>query len=161
MSVKVTLIPEEGEAIEVDIELANMSVLIKSMIDDAGTDEDIPLPNVKKAVLEKVIEFCEHHKEEPLQDIEKPLKTNNIKDVVSAWYGEFVSVPIEELYEIILAANYLDIKPLLEVTCAAVAAMMKGKSIEEIRTLFNIENDFTPEEEEQIREENKWAEEAI
>jgi S-phase kinase-associated protein 1 len=39
--------------------------------------------------------------------------------------------------------------------------MMKGKSIEEIRELFNIENDFTPEEEEQIREENKWAEEAI
>ena len=159
--VLVKLIPEEGEAIEVEEEIATMSVLVKSMIDDSGVEEDIPLPNVKKAVLEKVIEFCQHHKEEPLADIEKPLKTNNIKDVVSQWYGEFVDVKIEELYEIILAANYLDIKPLLEVTCAAVAAMMKGKSIEEIRELFNIENDFTPEEEEQIREENKWAEEAI
>ena len=159
--VKVNLVPEEGEPIEVEEEIATMSVLVKSMIDDSGTDEDIPLPNVKKATLEKVISFCEHHKEEPLQDIEKPLKTNNIKDVVSPWYGEFVDIKIEELYEIILAANYLDIKPLLEVTWAAVAAMMKGKSIEEIRELFNIENDFTPEEEEQIREENKWAEEAI
>lgn len=158
---QVKLIPEEGEVIEVDQDIAVMSVLVKSMIDDSGADEDIPLPNVKKATLEKVIEFCKHHKEDPLQDIEKPLKTNNIKDVVAPWYGDFVSVPIEELYEIILAANYLDIKPLLEVTCAAVAAMMKGKSIEEIRELFNIENDFTPEEEEQIREENKWAEEAI
>jgi len=27
--------------------------------------------------------------------------------------------------------------------------------------LFHIENDFTPEEEAQIREENRWAEEAI
>ncbi len=161
MSDKVKLIPEEGEAIEVEVDIATMSVLVKSMIDDAGTEEDIPLPNVKKNTLEKVIEFCQHYKEEPLQDIEKPLKTNNIKDVVAPWYGEFVSIEIEELYEIILAANYLDVKPLLEVTCAAVAAMMKGKSIEEIRTLFNIENDFTPEEEEQIREENKWAEEAI
>ena len=159
--VKVNLVPEEGEAIAVEEEIATMSVLVKSMIDDSGTDEDIPLPNVKKATLEKVVTFCEHHKEEPLQDIEKPLKTNNIRDVVSPWYGDFVDVKIEELYEIILAANYLDIKPLLEVTCAAVAAMMKGKSIEEIRELFNIENDFTPEEEEQIREENKWAEEAI
>ena len=158
---KVNLVPEEGEQIQVDEDIATMSVLVKSMIDDSGVDEDIPLPNVKKATLEKVIEFCKHHKEDPLQDIEKPLKTNNIKDVVSPWYGEFVDVKIEELYEIILAANYLDIKPLLEVTCAAVAAMMKGKSIEEIRELFNIENDFTPEEEEQIREENKWAEEAI
>ena len=159
--VKVNLVPEEGEAIEVDEEIAVMSVLVKSMIDDSGTDEDIPLPNVKRETLKKVIKFCEHHKEEPLQDIEKPLKTNNIRDVVSPWYGDYVDVNIEELYEIILAANYLDIKPLLEVTCAAVAAMMKGKSIEEIRELFNIENDFTPEEEEQIREENKWAEEAI
>ena len=158
---KVKLIPEEGETIEVDEEIATMSVLVKSMIDDSGAEEDIPLPNVKKVTLEKVIEFCMHHKEDPLQDIEKPLKTNNIKDVVAPWYGDFVDVKIEELYEIILAANYLDIKPLLEVTCAAVAAMMKGKSIEEIRDLFNIENDFTPEEEEQIREENKWAEEAI
>ena len=158
---KVKLFPEEGEAIEVDEEIAVMSVLVKSMIDDAGADEDVPIPNVKKATLERVIEFCQHHKDEPLQEIEKPLKTNNIKDVVSTWYGEFVDVKIEELYEIILAANYLDIKSLLELTCAAVAAMMKGKSIEEIRDLFNIENDFTAEEEEQIREENKWAEEAI
>mmetsp|Transcript_39251 Transcript_39251/g.45008 ORF Transcript_39251/g.45008 Transcript_39251/m.45008 type:complete len:116 (+) Transcript_39251:45-392(+) len=113
---KVNLVPEEGEPIAVEEEIATMSVLVKSMIDDSGVDEDIPLPNVKKATLEKVIEFCEHHKEEPLQDIEKPLKTNNIKDVVSKWYGDFVDVKIEELYEIILAANYLDIKPLLEVT---------------------------------------------
>ena len=32
--------------------------------------------------------------------------------------------------------------------------MIKGKSPEEIRKLFNIVNDFTPEEEEQIRKEN-------
>jgi hypothetical protein len=36
--------------------------------------------------------------------------------------------------------------------------MMKGKSAEEIRQIFNIKNDFTPEEEDQIRRENEWAE---
>ncbi|CAI2379979.1 unnamed protein product [Moneuplotes crassus] len=159
---KVAMVSAGGsEPFEVDIEIITMSVLVKSMIDDSGTEEVIPLPDVEKSVFEKVLEFCLHYKEEPLQEIEKPLKTNNIKDVVSQWYGEFVSVEIEQLYEIILAANYLDIKPLLEVSCAAVAAMMKGKSIEEVRELFNIENDFTKEEEEQILEENKWAEEVI
>jgi S-phase kinase-associated protein 1 len=29
---------------------------------------------------------------------------------------------------------------------------------EEIRKLFNIQNDFTPEEEAQIKKENEWAE---
>jgi S-phase kinase-associated protein 1 len=36
--------------------------------------------------------------------------------------------------------------------------MIKGKSPEEIRKTFNIPNDFTPEEEDQIRRENEWAE---
>ncbi len=78
----VKLISAEGAEIEVDMDTANKSVLIKSMIDDSGPEEDIPLPNVKKAVLEKVIEFCQHLNEQPLQEIEKPLKTNNLRDIV-------------------------------------------------------------------------------
>ena len=39
--------------------------------------------------------------------------------------------------------------------------MIKGKSPEEIRKTFNIQNDFTPDEEEQIRRENEWAEESV
>lgn len=46
-----------------------------------------------------------------------------------------------------------------DVGCKTVANMIKGKSPEEIRKLFNIKNDFTPEEEEQIKRENEWAEE--
>lgn len=57
------------------------------------------------------------------------------------------------------AANYLDIRALLDVGCKTVANMIKGKSPEEIRKTFNIANDFTPEEEDQIRRENEWAEE--
>jgi S-phase kinase-associated protein 1 len=34
-----------------------------------------------------------------------------------------------------------------------------GKTPEQIRTTFNIKNDFTPEEEEQVRKENEWCEE--
>jgi hypothetical protein len=54
------------------------------------------------------------------------------------------------LFEMILAANYLDIKPMLDLTCKTVAEMIRGKTPEEIRKHFNIKNDFTPEEEEQV-----------
>ena len=55
------------------------------------------------------------------------------------------------------AANYLNIKELLNLTCQTVADMIKGKTPEQIRKTFNIKNDFTPEEEEEVRRENAWA----
>jgi S-phase kinase-associated protein 1 len=58
---------------------------------------------------------------------------------------------------VLQAANYLNIKGLLDLTCQTVADMIKGKTPEEIRKTFNIKNDFTPEEEEEVRRENQWA----
>ena len=58
------------------------------------------------------------------------------------------------------AANYLDIKSLLDLTCKTVADYIKQcKTPQEIRRRFNIKNDFTPEEEEEVRKENAWCEE--
>jgi S-phase kinase-associated protein 1 len=37
--------------------------------------------------------------------------------------------------------------------------MIKGKTPEEIRKIFNIKNDFTKEEEAQVHKENQWCEE--
>jgi hypothetical protein len=70
---------------------------------------------------------------------------------------DFVDVDQEVLFELILAANYMDVKALLDLCCAKVASMMKGKPAEAIRKTFNIVNDFTPEEEEAIMAENKWC----
>ena len=64
-------------------------------------------------------------------------------------------VDIMELY--FQAANYLNIKGLLDLTCQTVADMIKGKTPEEIRKTFSIKNDFTQEEEDEIRMENQWA----
>eukprot|EP00980_Cylindrotheca_fusiformis_P028530 scaffold22607_cov123-Cylindrotheca_fusiformis.AAC.27 len=161
---KVNLVSKEGDSFTVPRKVADMSELVKSMMDDADDDGDeakeIPLPNVKAQVLRKVIEFCEHHLEEPMTEIEKPLKSQNMSDVVQQWYASFVDLEQVLLFELILAANYMDIKPLLDLTCATVASMIKGKTPEEIRATFNITNDFSPEEEAQVREENKWCEEA-
>lgn len=60
-----------------------------------------------------------------MNEIEKPLKSANMHDVVQEWYAKFVEVQQETLFELILAANYMDIKPLLDLTCATVASMIK------------------------------------
>lgn len=156
------LLSSDNEQISVDKDVAERSVLIKNMCGDLGDEamtEAIPIPNVNAAVLKKVIEWCTHHRNDPPatneDDSDSRKKTTDIEE----WDAKFMQVDQEMLFEIILAANYLDIKALLDVGCKTVANMIKGKSPEEIRKTFNIQNDFTPEEEDQIRRENEWAEE--
>jgi len=115
-------------------------------------DAPIPLPNVTGKILQKVIEYCKYHKEHPTP-LEDKKDTEKRTDDIIPWDQEFCKVDQATLFELILAANFLDIKPLLDLTCKTVANMIKGKTPEEIRKTFNIKNDFTPEEEEQVRRE--------
>ncbi|KAG1579531.1 hypothetical protein G6F47_012781 [Rhizopus delemar] len=107
------------------------------MLEDIGDDSDapIPLPNVNAKVLQKVIEWCTHHKEDNFNQEDD----NNRNTEIDEWDKKFMEVDQETLFDIILAANYLDIKPLLEVGCKTVANMIK-------------------EEEAQIKKENEWSE---
>jgi len=156
---QIKLLSSDNAPITVDKEVAERSVLIKNMIEDLGEiDEAIPIPNVNEAVLRKVIEWCEHHKNDPPATNDDESDSRKRSTDIEEWDMKFMQVDQEMLFEIILAANYLDIKPLLDVGCKTVANMIKGKSPEEIRKTFNTQNDFTPEEEEQIRRENEWAE---
>jgi len=157
----ITLRSSDQVDLTVEKEVAERSILIKNMLEDVGDEamaEAIPIPNVNEAVLRKVIEWCTHHRGDPPaaadDDSDSRKKTTDIDE----WDQKFMQVDQEMLFEIILAANYLDIKALLDVGCKTVANMIKGKSPEEIRKTFNIQNDFTPEEEDQIRRENEWAE---
>ncbi|KAL2156263.1 hypothetical protein VTH82DRAFT_1008 [Thermothelomyces myriococcoides] len=159
---KVILASNEGSHIEVDRVVAERSMLIKNLIEDLGDEaianSPIPIPNVNDPVLRKVVEWCEHHRNDAIQSADDENDNRKKTTDIDEWDQKFMQVDQEMLFEIILAANYLDIKALLDVGCKTVANMIKGKSPEEIRKTFNITNDFTPEEEEQIRRENEWAE---
>uniref|UniRef100_A0A0D9VDY0 SKP1 component dimerisation domain-containing protein n=1 Tax=Leersia perrieri TaxID=77586 RepID=A0A0D9VDY0_9ORYZ len=56
----------------------------------------------------------------------------------------------------IIAADYLAVDELVDLMCAAVASRLE-KSVERVREIFHIVNDFTDEEEEEIRKEIPWA----
>ncbi|KAF5308259.1 hypothetical protein FQR65_LT06252 [Abscondita terminalis] len=152
----------DGETFEIDVEIAKCSVTIKTMLEDLGMDDDeeevVPLPNVNSAILKKVIQWATYHKDDPPPPEDDENKEKRTDDI-SSWDADFLKVDQGTLFELILAANYLDIKGLLDVTCKTVANMIKGKTPEEIRKTFNIKNDFTASEEEQVRKENEWCEE--
>ncbi|CEG00859.1 E3 ubiquitin ligase, SCF complex, Skp subunit [Ostreococcus tauri] len=145
----VTLRSSDDETFVVDDDVAFLSETIKSIIEDTEDESMVPLPNVSSKILAKVIEYAKFHVDAK--------KANEAEAKIKEFNTEFVKVDQATLFEIILAANYLNMKGLLDLTCMTVANMMKGKTPEEIRKTFNIKNDFTPEEEEEVRKENQWA----
>lgn len=124
---KVVLVASDQGKFEVEEIVARKSQLLKNMIEDTGVEEEIYLPNVKSNPLKKIIEFCEHYRNNDPPEIEKPLPKNSLKELVDPWDEQFINIPSqEELLELLLASNYLDIKSLIELCCAKVATMIKG-----------------------------------
>jgi S-phase kinase-associated protein 1 len=50
----------------------------------------------------------------------------------------------------------MDIPSLLDLSITKVATMIKGKEPDEVKRLFNIDPDLTPEEEKLVRDQNQW-----
>ncbi|KAM7496422.1 hypothetical protein LguiA_020836 [Lonicera macranthoides] len=146
----IVLQSSDKETFEVEEAVAMESQTIKHMIEDDCVDTSIPLPNVTSKTLAKVIVYCKKH---VVKD-----KTCDHEEELKKFDVEFMKgLDQDTLFDLILAANYLNIKSLLDLTCQTVADMIKDKSPEEIRKIFNIKNDFTPEEEDAVRQENAWA----
>ncbi|CAL8470479.1 g10021 [Coccomyxa elongata] len=156
MAKKVKLMSSDNNEFPVDEEVAFMSETIKNTLEETGGDDaPVPLPNVNGKILDMVIKYCTYHVEASKKNADD--KPNKTEEEVKTWDSDFIKTDQATLFEIILAANYLNIKSLLDLGCLTVANMIKGKTPEEIRKTFNIPNDFTPEEEEEVRRENQWA----
>jgi len=63
-----------------------------------------------------VIEYCKHYQKlEQMTPITTPIKSQKINEVVQQWYADFVrDLELEFLFELVTAAVYLYIKPLLD-----------------------------------------------
>ena len=154
----------DGENFSVDVAIAKKSVTIRTMLEDLGMDlendseEAVPLPNVTGAVLKKVLEWATEHKDDK---IKKVCPEDSI-----TWYPTdkfdadfFKGMDKQMLFDIILAANYLEIQDLLDLGTKTVADSLRDKTPEQIRKQFGIVCDFTDEELAQVRKENEWADE--
>lgn len=70
---EVTLISGDGEEFKVSANVVSISTLAAGMIVEEEQDEEqrIPLPNVRREILAKVLEFCHHYSEERMTEFVK------------------------------------------------------------------------------------------
>ena len=148
----ITLVSSDDSRFTVPGPVAEMSSMIRRGIMDQD-DAVVPV-QVTGKVLEKVLEWCTYHASHTMNPIYKPVKS--FEAVVSVWDADFVNKNMDMIFEIIQAANYMDIHDLLDLTCAKVASLIKDKTRDEILKVFNIDPDFTAEEIKEINKEDAW-----
>ncbi|KFK33482.1 hypothetical protein AALP_AA5G019000 [Arabis alpina] len=154
---KIVLTSSDGASFEVDEAVAREFQIVSHMIDDDCADKAIPLANVTGEILSKAIVYCKKHVEEGGVKVQGE-ENEEAKRQLQIWDEEFMKgLDMDLVFQMILAANYLNIKGLLDLTCQTVADYIKDKQPEEVRKIFNVENDYTSEEEAEVRKENQWA----
>jgi len=99
------------------------------------------MPGVRGDILSKVVEYLNYHKGGDVGIPEKPLRSTVMKDVCKdPWDAQYIDKIAEnrqQLYDLILAANYMDIKSLLHLGCAKVASLIKGQPLEKIKDILS------------------------
>ena len=87
-------------------------MLIKNLIDDLGDDaianSPIPIPNVNDPVLRKVVEWCEHHRNDAAQSADDENDSRKKTTDIDEWDQKFMQVDQEMLFEIILVSAFAE-----------------------------------------------------
>ena len=154
---QINVICSDGIELKVDREIAYCFEAFKEVFEEE-TELEVNFKEVDSRILRKVVQFCEYLKLKNPPEIEpRVVKEEGLQALVGEWQSTWINQNSdhETLFPLITAANYLNIPRLVRLTCAKLATMINGRSVEQVRQQFNITNDFTPEEEDQLQAERQ------
>lgn len=125
---------------EEELELLRCSGTISTMLECCGskTDADfiLDLPKINAKILKLVLRWSRHHQHDPVIEVDTNLPPcDRCSTDISEWDLQFFRVDDSTLYEIMLAANFLDIKELLGTAAKTIANRIKSKTPEQIKML--------------------------
>ena len=161
----------EGKVHNVPVQIAICSRVISTLLQDlaplSSSDSDqtqqspiIPLSTLDAIDFAHVLEWCRYYVEKDRRHEFCVQAHPALSDWERAFFHRLSTTSNhhhDNLFQLIMAANFLDIPELLDRGCKYVAELARGKSAAEMRDLFGLVNDFSPEEEQRIHRENAWS----
>jgi len=138
---------EEGDARSFKLErsAAMTCNLIKSIVEGDSDVTKIEIKKVSADTLELIVAYLKHHNGKTPAEIAKPIRSVKMEKIVEdEWDAKFINgLSKKAVFQLILGANYMDIKSLLHLGCAKIATLIKGKSPEEIKKILSEEDPET------------------
>nr|GMD02260.1 SKP1-like protein 21 isoform X1 [Ipomoea batatas] len=130
----------DGSIQQVEEEVAMFCPMICREVLQSGMGSSknyaITLPQrVNPAILGLILDYCRFH--------QLPGRSNKER---KTYDEKFIRLDTNKLCELASAADSLQLRPLVDLTCRALARMIEGKSPEEIRETFHLPDDLTEEE---------------
>lgn len=138
----------DGKEFEIPLEIAMMSPVVVDMLKNNEYEEELPdssnmfspvtkvckkifLKDVPSFGLSRVLQYCKYHE----NCAGKSMREKDFWDAEFLDQGDVYSICV-----LAKAAYYLDVKPLIDLTCRELASRLKKKSPKEMIDLFNIQD---------------------
>merc|ERR1712204_130344 len=133
---------------------AELSKFVTTILEVDSEATVIEIRQVPPATLKHVVEYLVHHKGAEPEPLPCPVRSIHMSQIVSdKWDATWIDAfDKKTIFEVILAANYMDIKSLLHLGCAKIATLIKQLDQKEINRII--------EEEEKYRREHAQNDEA-
>ena len=153
MSQNVILQSSDEKRYTISEEAAKQSSLVKELMKDRSNNEEpVPLLKVESVILEKVIAWMNFHNEHPLMYPDFVIGDRDKNADLHPWDVKFCDdLEKDVLFEMLKAATFMGIDMLVEATAKTIAKNLIGKTVEQMREYLNEENDYTPEEIEELK----------
>ena len=152
---KVKLKTSDNIIKEVDSDILMKSKLLRGLFEDLEPEEleeIIALNGVDSKYLDLIIKYLEHYKDMEPKEIPKPFPERTDEEFMKGilndqWTYEYLTnQTLDELINLVNAADYLQIDGLINIIAAKLAHEKSNCTVEEARKKFGIECDMTEEE---------------
>lgn len=155
---------QQPKSFEINKTDAELSKFVTTILEGDAQATSIEIRQVPPETLEHVVAYLKHHKGKEPDPLPCPVRSIHMAQIVSdKWDATWIDAfDKKTIFEIILAANYMDIKSLLHLGCAKIATLIKQLDQKEINRIIEEEEKYRREhaqnEEAKAEEkEDKWA----
>lgn len=148
----ITLISADNHKIKLDLKSAQKSSMLKQkLLDTVGrknkTNLEIQLKDIKYDILKLIVEYLNYYKNKTPKEIPKPVPSENLNAFLDDWDYEFINkINLDSTFDLMNAASDLGVQTLLDLASTKVASILKSKTIEDIRSMFNTGCDLSQKE---------------
>lgn len=159
----------DDEVFEICENTANLSHTIADLLEDLGhnNDEPIYLPKIKGKIMRKIDEFCMIHDdyvEMDQEEMKKLLESRRTNDISEDDANILSDMSHGDIFDLIMAANFLEIEILVNLGCKKIACIVKtaGKP-EKIAEIFgyNLKKQITKDRINHVIKIHGWAEDDL